>query len=147
MVIYPDVPADMPGVQLDRDPTKDMPGVQLDGEPTHQQHSTPPTDTGWSQMADKAMINADFQDSDILPPAPGAIVINDDDDTPLLPALNHKWTPAKVEPDTIVPPVSTLPETRRYPARASAPPTHLDNYLLFTVVAEDTQTSYPYLNA
>ena len=48
MVIYPDVPANMPGVQLDRDPTKDMPGVQLDGEPTHQQHSTPPTDTGWS---------------------------------------------------------------------------------------------------
>ena len=61
-------------------------------------------------MADKAMINADFQDSDILPVAPEVIVIDDDDDTPLLPALKHKSTPVKIEPDLIIPPISTLPE-------------------------------------
>ena len=61
-------------------------------------------------MADEAMINADFQDSDILPPAPEVIVIDDEDDTPLSPVLKHKSTPTKVEPDIIVPPISTLPE-------------------------------------
>ena len=159
MAFYPDIPANMPGLQLDRDPNHDtpmaiypdiptdMPGVQLARDPTHQQHSTPSTDTDWSQMGDKAMVNADFQDSDILSPAPEVIVINDDDDTPLLLALKHKSTPAKVKPDTIVPPVPTLPKTRRYLARDRAPPTCLDDYLLFTTVAEDTQTSYPYLNA
>ena len=56
------------------------------------------------------MINADFQDSDILPVAPEVIVIDDDDDTPLLPALKHKSTPTKVKLDIMFPPISTLPE-------------------------------------
>ena len=95
------------------------------------------------------MINADFQDSDILPPAPEVIVIDDDDDTPFLPALKHKSTPVKLKPDVIVPPISILPEPRHYPARTRTPPTHLglDNYHLFAMVAEDTRTSYPYVNA
>ena len=93
------------------------------------------------------MVNADFQDSNILLPAPEVIIIDDDDDTPRSPALKHTSPPTKIEPDTILPPISTLPETRRYPARERAPPACLDNYLLFTAVDEDTQTSYLYLNA
>ena len=95
------------------------------------------------------MINADFQDSDILPPAPEVVVIDDDDDTPLLPALKHKSTPVTLEPDVIVPPVSIIPEPRHYPTHTRKPLTCLgiDDYHLFATVAEDIRTSYPYVNA
>ncbi len=98
MAIYPDIPANILGVQLDRGPTQ-------------QQHSAPTPDMDWLQMADNAMINADLKESYILSPASEVIVIDDDADTPLPPALKHKSTSTKVKLDPIVPPISTPPAT------------------------------------
>jgi hypothetical protein len=131
-----------------------MPGVTLQRQDLPPHHpETPPRnqDPDWSQLADEAIDNADLQEYDILPPAPEVIVIDDDDDTPLPPALKHKYPPVKVElpTATISPsgPQSPPAPTHRYPTRSRAPPSRLNDYHLFTTVADDTRTLYPYKNA
>jgi hypothetical protein len=73
MAPYPNIPAEMPGVQLLR---SDLP-------PTPTPAPTTPVEPDWAQMADKAITNADLDNADHLPTPPEVIVINDDDNDSL----------------------------------------------------------------
>ncbi len=101
-------------------------------------------------MVDEALANADINDMDVLPPPPEVIVIGDDDNVPLPPSVKQSldYLP-KLEPDgpTSLPPISTSPSTQRNPTCQLNLPSHLNHYHLFTLVANDIQMSYPYVNA
>jgi hypothetical protein len=101
-------------------------------------------------MADEALANADIEDTDILPPPPEVIVIDDKDDVPLLHTFKQslQYLP-KLEPTVpnAFPPTSTPPPLRRNPPHNRALPQHLGDYHLYATMAEDTQTSFPYVNA
>ena len=56
MAIYPDIHADIPGVQLAR---------PIASPPLH--HDAPHDDFDWAQMADEALANADIDDTEALP--------------------------------------------------------------------------------
>jgi hypothetical protein len=90
MAIYPDIRADIPGVQLARSPTS---------PPSNR--DAPNDDFDWAQMADEALANADIDDTEVLPPPPEVIIIDDDDDVPLPPCIKQtlEYLP-KIEPDT-----------------------------------------------
>ena len=133
MTPYPDIRADIPGVQLAR-PT-DTPVTK-----TYQQD-----EPDWAQLADDALANADIDDSEALPPPPDVIIIDNDDDVPLLPGTKQtlEYLP-KVEPEHDPP--TTL---RRNPPRTRHPPKRygFDDYHLFATVADDVHTAFPYIDA
>jgi hypothetical protein len=110
--------------------------------------STPPAiaEPDWAQLAEDALANADIDNVDVLPPPPEVIIIDDDDDVPL--PSSTKQTLAylpKLKPDnTPSPPSSPIP---CYPTCQRAPPKHLADFHLFTTVADNVQTSYPYVDA
>ena len=56
MAIYPDIHADIPGVQL---------ACPIAFPPLH--HDAPHDDFDWAQMADEALANADIDDTEALP--------------------------------------------------------------------------------
>ncbi len=68
-----------------------MPGVLLDCLPAPPSSTATPTtttpDPDWAQLAEEAIQNADLGKADPLPPAPEVIIIDDEDDTPLPPAV------------------------------------------------------------
>ncbi len=142
MAPYPDIPAEMPGVQLLR---SDLP-------PTPTPAPTIQDEPDWAQMADKAITNADLDHADHLPTPPEVIVI-DDDNNDSLPINMHcypsKTIHSKIEP--MVEPTSTPapvpPPSHCYPTCLCQPSKHLESFHLFTTVAEDTKTSYPYIDA
>jgi hypothetical protein len=149
---YPDVPAELPGVLLDRS----RPGVQPNPHPEDHQYNNDPD---WTELADAAMENADLDIVTHLPSPPDVVNLTDDDDadepSPLPSSLKQtlRYIP-KLEPDSTPAPVPTVTRTTpsqpsRYPARVRAPPKHLDQYHLFTTVADDSSwdPSYPYTNA
>jgi hypothetical protein len=76
---YPDIPANMLGVQLDRTPA--IPA------PTATPTTTTTSDPDWAQLAEEALHNADLDKADPLPLVPEVIIVDDEDDTPLLPAV------------------------------------------------------------
>ena len=97
-------------------------------------------------MADEAITNANLEHADHLPTPPDVIVINNEDDDPL--PLYMQQPPAilpKIKPESSSTPMS--PPSHCYPTRLCNPPKHLENFHLFTTVAEDTRTSYPYIDA
>jgi hypothetical protein len=110
--------------------------------------STPPAiaEPDWAQLAKDTLANADIDNVDVFPPPPEVIIINDDDNVSLPSSTKQtlEYLP-KLEPDnTPSPPSSPVP---RYPTRQRAPPKHLANFHLFTTVADNVQTSYPYVDA
>ncbi|KAL3821708.1 hypothetical protein ACHAXA_003266 [Cyclostephanos tholiformis] len=140
---YPDLPAEFPGVILDRSP----PGV------------TPNVDTNasdqedWAALADAALDNADLDLSP--PPSPEIIDLSsdgDDDPSPIPSSLRQtlKYIP-KLEPTSLPPtppPLADLPISR-YPSCARAPPKRLAEYHLYAMMADESKRppSYPYRNA
>ena len=149
---YPDVPAEIPGVLIDRS----SPGVHPSPQPEDPLHNNDPD---WTALADAAMENADLDVVAQLPPPPEVIKLTDDDNvdepSPLPSSLHQtlQYIP-KLAPDSapvITPPVNpTTPSPpSRYPSRARAPPKHLEQYHLYTTVAEESSCnpSYPYTNA
>ncbi len=86
--MFPDIPAEMPGITLKRHHKADR---------TFQNNIDtliPSTEQDWSKLADEAIMNADLETSDHLPPPPELIEIDNDDY------------------DRYVPPVNTLPLTK-----------------------------------
>jgi hypothetical protein len=71
---YPDIPADMPGVQLDHSPATPSPAATTTTITT--------SDPDWAQLAEEAIHNADLGKADPLPLAPEVIIVDDEDDTP-----------------------------------------------------------------
>jgi hypothetical protein len=82
---YPDISADMPGVQLDQSPA--IPSQTA--TPT----TTTTSDPDWAQLAEEAIHNGDLGKADTLPPAPELIIVDDEDDTHLLPEVKKTFPP------------------------------------------------------
>jgi hypothetical protein len=100
MAPYPDLPAKMPGVQLD-----------CLHRSSSQTTSSSNNDADWEQLADDAIANADFDHTNLLPTPPEVIEINDDDDVPLPPPVKQA--------------LEYLPETEHNSLlHPSHPPTH-----------------------
>jgi hypothetical protein len=135
---YPDIPAEIPGVLLEQH--TGMP-------PTSTPHSHEPD---WVQMADDAVDNAAFESTDLLPPPPEVISI-DNKVIPDVPSTSQLTLPPKFEPTpTLLPEVvSNTPEVpTRYPSRKRRPPQHLQDYVFTTVAEEHNQRhDHPYTNA
>jgi hypothetical protein len=134
---FPDIPAEMPGVTLDRHQT-DHPIPE----------DTPQNERDWSQLADDALANADLDNFDGLPPPPEVIEIDDADNdhyTPPMHTLPLTKTelspPLKVEPDVISSPM-TPPRRSTRPKKV---PERFKDYL-FTTVAEEQHQPPPSLS-
>jgi hypothetical protein len=144
--LYPDIRADIPGVQLDREPSSlSFNNTNITDGPNF----TTNDDPDWAQMADDALANADIDDTEVLPPPPEVIIIDDDEDVPLPPPIRQKlvYLP-KVEPDESPPSPTPLPYSLNVRRNATrAPPQRFVDYHLFTTVADDVDTSFPYIDA
>ena len=149
---YPDIPAELPGVQLDRS----IPGVQIDFTADDAPYDDINHDPDWSALADEAAFNADLDSAPHLPSAPEIIEIDDDDaddGSPLPPSLSQALPfLSKIEPDDPTPPATVPPQppplpTHRYPPRARAPPKRLDDYVFTTMADQEDDPTYSYTNA
>ena len=78
MALYPDIHADIPGVQL---------ACPKASPPSH--HDSPHGNFDWAHMADEALANADINDTEALPPPPEVIIIDNDDNVPLPPRIKQ----------------------------------------------------------
>jgi hypothetical protein len=77
---YPDIPAKMPGVQLNC------------GEPPLPTATPTTADPDWAQLAEEAIHNSDLGEADPLPPAPEVVIVNDENYTPLPLALKKTFS-------------------------------------------------------
>ncbi len=102
---FPDIPAEMPGVELDRH----KPSI----ESLTTTNDSRPAERDWSHLANKALANADLDISDGLPPPPEVIALDDDEDDHFIPPTNT-LPPTKVE---LAPP----PKVEQYPTLPSIP--------------------------
>ena len=140
MAPYPDIRADIPGVQL------------ASPNDSHEAISSDPVDPNWDQLADEALANAEINDSEALPPPPDMIIIDDDDDVPLPPPTKQTldYLP-KIEPEPTTPSSTllsiTTPLVRRNPPRTRTQPLRFTDFHMFTTVADDIHHSFPYLDA
>jgi hypothetical protein len=139
---YPDIPAEMPGVLLQRHLRTPPASVTPFCQP----------DPDWTQLADEAAENADLDFTEALPPLPEVIAVNDEDvfQVPLVQpanALTEKQCVPVQSSDTPAP----LPhhqESSRYPTRTRRPPQHLNDYVFMTVAEEHAlPTERPYRTA
>jgi len=147
--LFLDIPAQMPGVDVD----------PHDG--TNQLACTPDPTPSLHQQAAAAAANLGLVDC--LPTAslaPDVIVIDDDDGEvthtppPLAIRLHHQ-PKVEPEPSDIVPSHSSpspivdtpLPSDPPKSTRLRRPPTWHKDYHLYTTVAEDNDTSHPYVNS
>jgi hypothetical protein len=140
MAPYPDIPDNMPGVQLERKHSSSSPPPSVT--------PSPPDDPDWAQLADEALANADIDHMDVLPDPLEVIIIDNDDDTPLPPPVKQtlQYLP-KIEQGSILP--SSSQPSHCYPTCIRTPPKHFgfDHDHIFTTMADDVQTSYPYIDA
>jgi hypothetical protein len=136
---YPDVSAEFPGVTLE------------------QHIPTPPQPTSlakpdWVQLGDDAAKNANLELTDLLPPPPEVINI-EDEEVPPIPLTSQLPHQPKIEPPAAsLPPLEMQPPSQcssRYPSRARRPPQHLSqDYLFMTVDKEHNQPpEHPYQTA
>ena len=119
-----------------------MPGVTIHCD---DEHTLPPpasvhnTDPDWTDLADAAAVNADLDSTEVLPPPPDIIDIDDDDilQVPIQQStlLFSPMLP-KIEPSPL--PVSTpTSQTSRYPSqRDRCPPSRLQDCVFMTVADE-----------
>ena len=130
MVVYPQLPAEMPGVLLERHvPVPD------DISPFDE-----PNDPDWFDLADEAAHNADLDNTEQLPPPPEVIELDDDDDMVYLPPHTATSPFVKQEPisstATPVPTIQHPTKSTRSSVRDRCPPRHLNDFHLFTTVAD-----------
>jgi hypothetical protein len=64
--------------------------------------------SNWSQLANEAVYNADLDVTDVLPPSPEVIAIDDEDEFAALP-LPFPLVIPKVEPDLTIPNIKHTP--------------------------------------
>jgi hypothetical protein len=138
---YPDIPAEMPGIILERhlptpSPSRDVPEHELP-------HSN---EIDWSTLADEAITNADLTTFDHLPPPPDVFEISDDNNDIYSPPTNtlplaQPSLPMKVEPDQ---PSRLQPNGTplRRSNRTKRPPDRFKDYV-FTTVTEESHLPPP----
>ena len=146
MAIYPHIPAKMPGVLLSSHaPTANDPPLPA---PSHK--------IDWSHLANKAAWNADLDVTEHLPPPPGVIKIDDNNDFIYVPPVTLFIKQEPVNSTSIDIPAtspSMLVTSQSIPSPACAPymsripppsrtsthtwhlPGHLDDYHMFITVA------------
>jgi hypothetical protein len=134
MAVYPNLPAEMPGVLLKRH----IP-VPVDQSPFDEPH-----EPDWFDLAGEAAHNADLDTTELLPPPPDIIEIDDNEEdfvyTPphisTSPFVKQE-TPFSPTPPTPV--ASVLPSTTstRPGARSRRLPRRFDDYHMFTMVADE----------
>ncbi len=114
MVDFPEIPAELPGVLIDRDPPSPDDHIATNhNEPDWSQSpddciATNQDEPDWSQLANKAVHNADLDVADVLPPPPRVIEIDDEDEYAAFPLPLPLVIP-KVEPDLAVPNIEHTP--------------------------------------
>ena len=136
---YPDVSVEFLGVTLEQHiPTPPQP--------------TSLAEPDWVQLADDAAENANLEFTDLLPPPPEVININDEEVPPILLTSQLPHQPKIEPPAASLPPLEMQPPSQcssRYPSRARRPPQHLAQDYLFTTVAEEHNQppEHPYQTA
>jgi hypothetical protein len=137
---YPYVSAEFPGVTLERHIPTPPPPTNI-------------TEPNWVQLADEAAENANLEFTELLPPPPEVIIIDNKDITPI-PLKSQLPTQLKLEP----PAASLLTSEQQshnilppshYPSCVRRPPQHLANDYFFTAVAAERQQphEHPYHTA
>jgi hypothetical protein len=124
MVVYPQLPAEMPGVLLERHvpvPNDNSPFDELN-------------DPDWFDLADEAAHNADLDNTEQLPPPPEVIELDDDDDIVYVPPHTATSPFVKQEPITTIQPPTKSTRTSVHDRR---PPRHLNDFHMFTTVANE----------
>jgi hypothetical protein len=91
------IPAELPGVLINRDPQSPDDHIATNYD-----------EPDWSQLANEAVYNADLDVTDVLPPPPEVIKIDDEDEYATLP-LPFPLVIPKVEPDLTIPNVKHTP--------------------------------------
>ena len=145
MVAHPHLPAEMPGVLLERHvPFPD------DSSPFDK-----PNEPDWLNLADKAAQNADLDNIEHLPPPPEVIELDDDDDMVYVPP--HTTTSPVIKQESISSPTSASPVRRIQPPAKSTrtsvhdrhPPRHLNDFHLFSTVTDEHRQppEHPYHTA
>jgi hypothetical protein len=133
MTVYPQLPAEMPGVLL-----KCHIPIPGDNSPFDK-----PYEPDWFELADKAAHNADLDNAEQLPPPPDVFEIDDDDEYVYVPP--HTTTSPFVKQEPLSTHSSTTPTATGQPPTTSArpstrtrcPPSRFDDYHMFTTVAEE----------
>jgi hypothetical protein len=143
MVVYPQLPAEMPGVLLEcHVPVPD------DNSPFDK-----PNDPDWFDLADEAAHNADLDNTEQRLPPPEVIELDDDDDIVYVPPHTATSPFVKQEPisstATPVPTIQHPTRSTRLLVRDRRPPRHLDDFHLFTTVADEHRQppEHPYHTA
>ena len=160
MAVYPQLPAEMPGVLLSRHvPEEDNHHVPEEADPFFPDDSQ---DIDWSQLADEAADNADLDNAEHLPPPPEVIELDDDNDIVYVPPPTYDSPFIKQEyvavPSPSVPSPARMPHLSQIPlpsestgcsTRSRRPPTHLADYHVYTTVAEESRQppNHPYHTA
>ena len=132
---FPEIPAEMPGITLERHQ-----------KATRHNNDTmvPSIEHDWSKLADEAIMNADLETSDHLPPPPELIELDDDDYDRYVPPVNTlpltkaELSPdIKIEPDTNGTPNTLISDaaTRRS-TRLRKPPQRFQDYVFITIAEE-----------
>ena len=119
MAVYPNLPAEMPGVLLERH-------IPVPGD---QSPFDEPYEPDWFDLADAAAHNADLDTTELLPPPPDVIELDDDEDEFVYTPPHTTTSPfVKQEPTSPPPPptpvASVLPSatSTRHGARSRHPP-------------------------
>ena len=146
MAKYPNIPAEMPGVLLERH------------IPAHDDQSPfdEPYQPDWFDLADEAAQNADLATTELLPPPPDVIEIDDVDDE-FVYTPPHTTTSPFVKQEPTSPPTPPTPADSVLPsatpprpgARARRLPRRFDDFHMFTTVADAHRQppEYPYHTA
>jgi hypothetical protein len=132
---YLDIPAEIPGVPLERHQTPSPPSLPQSS-----------TDHDWSRLANEAIVNADLDFEEHLPSPPEVIEIADKDEVNYSPPVNtlplaKSELPSPPQVDPTIPSGPTQ-HTLCRSTRVRHPPEYLQDYL-FTTVAEKQYQAPP----
>jgi len=127
VALYPDLPAKMPGVLLQRHLHPPPAGVA----------PVPQPDMDWTQLADEAAENADLDFTEALPPLPEVVDVNDEDvlHVPMVHPTNaiteRQCAPPRIpkveHSSVLLAPLLPIQQSSRYPTRTRRPPQHLND--------------------